>query len=146
MKDLRKKRKAPRLRWGLCLVGGLAAFVASLLLTVAVVSAYSITLGMELRGKPSQVRIQQFAAELVPLMAPILLFLTTVGAAGRVARKTKAPALHGTRVGVVAAAVALFPAWPLDLRDAAISIAVIGAGWLAGAFDGAQALPVPKQR
>lgn len=130
--------KTPRLRWGLCLFGGLAAFVTSLLLTVAVVSAYAITLGIELRGQPSQVRIQAFAAQLAPFMGPMLLFMTTVVAAGRVARKTKAPALHGTLVGVIAATAALLPAWPIDLRDIAITIAVIGAGWLAGALSGSE--------
>ena len=63
---------------------------------------------------------------------------TTVVAAGRVARKTKAPALHGTLVGVIAATAALLPAWPIDLRDIAITIAVIGAGWLAGALSGSE--------
>ena len=119
-------------------MGGLAAFVTSLLLTVAVVTAYAISLGIELRGRPSQVRIEAFAAQLAPLMGPILLFMTTVVAARRVARKTKAPRLHGALVGVVAAAAALFPAWPIDLRDVAITIAVIGAGWLAGAFGGSE--------
>ena len=133
-----KKKKTPRLRWGLCLFGGLAAFVTSLLLTVAVVSAYAITLGIELRGKPSEARIQTFAAQLAPLMGPMLLFMTTVVAAGRVARRTKAPALHGALVGVVAATAALLPAWPIDIRDVAITIAVIGAGWLVGAFGGSE--------
>ena len=133
-----KKKKAPRLRWGLCLFGGLAAFVTSLLLTVAVVSAYAITLSYELRGKPSQVRIQAFAAQLAPLMGPMLLFMTTVVAAGRVARKTRAPALHGALVGVVAATAALLPAWPIDLRDVVITVVVIGAGWLVGAFGGSE--------
>ena len=131
-------KKKLRLRWGLCLFGGLAAFVTSLLLTVAVVSAYAITLGIELRGKPSAARIQTFAAELAPLMGPMLLFLTTVVAAGRVARKTKAPALHGTLVGVVAATAALFPAWPIDVRDVVITIVVIVAGWLVGSFGGGE--------
>ena len=138
MKRPVKKKNAARLRWGLCLFGGLAAFVTSLLLTVAVVSAYAITLGIELRGKPSEARIAAFAAELAPLMGPMLLFLTTVVAAGRVARKTKTPALHGTLVGVVAAAAALLPGWPIDLRDVAVTIAVIGGGWLAGAFGGGE--------
>ena len=137
MKRPTKKKKA-RLRWGLCIFGGLAAFVTSLLLTIAVVSAYAITLGIELRGKPSAARIQTFAAELAPLMGPMLLFLTTVVAAGRVARRTKAPTLHGTLVGVVAATAALLPAWPIDLRDVLITIAVIGAGWLAGSFGGSE--------
>jgi hypothetical protein len=114
----------------------LAAFVTSLLLTAAVVSAYAVTLSMELRGTPSEGRVQAFAAQLAPLMGPILLFLTTVVAACRIARKTKAPALHGTLVGVVAASTALLPAWPVDLRDIAVTLAVIGAGWLAGALGG----------
>ncbi|HUR19656.1 MAG TPA: hypothetical protein VMZ90_02525 [Vicinamibacterales bacterium] len=146
MKDTAKKRKAHRLRWGLCLFGGLAAFVTGLLLTVAVVSAYAITLRTELRGTPSQVRTQQFAAELASLIAPMLLFMTTVVAAGRVARKTRAPALHGALVGTVAATAALFPARPIDLRDVIITIVVIGAGWLAGALDGARDLTLSKQR
>ena len=124
------------MKWGLCLVGGLAAFVTSLLLTAAVVSAYAITLSIELRGMPSQERIQAFAAHIAPLMGPMLLLMTTVVAARRVARKTTAPALHGALVGVVAATAALFPARPIDLRDVAITIAVIGAGWLAGALGG----------
>ena len=132
----KKTKKVPRIRWGLCLFGGLAAFVTSLLLTVAVVSAYAISLNFELRGTPSQVRVQQFAAEIAPLMGPILLFMTTVFAGGRVARKTKRPAIHGTLVGVVAGLVALLPARPIDLRDVAVTLAVIGAGWLAGALGG----------
>jgi hypothetical protein len=124
------------MKWGLCLVGGLAAFVTSLLLTAAVVSAYAITLSLEPRGQPAQERIQAFASQAAPLMGPILLFMTTMLAARRVARKTKAPALHGTIVGVVAASAALVPAWPIDLHDGAIAIAVVGAGWLAGAFAG----------
>jgi hypothetical protein len=124
------------MKWGLCIVGGLAAFVTSLLLTAAVVSAYAITLSIEPRGMPSQERIQAFAAHIGPLMGPMLLLMTTVVAARRVARKTKAPALHGTLVGVVAATAALLPARPIDLRDVAITVTVIGAGWLAGALGG----------
>jgi hypothetical protein len=146
MKGTAKKKKSPRLRWGLCLFGGLAAFVTSLLLTVAVVSAYAITLSFELQGKPSQARTAAFAAQLAPLMGPMLLFMTTVVAAGRVARKTNAPALHGVLVGVVAATVALLPARPIDLRDLAVTLAVIGAGWLAGALGGQPELAAPKQR
>ena len=127
-----------KLRWGLCLVGGLAAFVTSLLLTVLVVTAYAITLSLELPATPPQVPIQDFAAQSAPIMGPILLLMTTVVAARRVARKTKAPALHGALVGVVCATVALFPAWPIDLRDVAITIAVIGAGWLAGTLAGGE--------
>ena len=136
MKRSQRKKKTPRLRWGLCLFGGLAAFITSLLLTVAVVSAYAISLSIELRGTPSQVRVQQFAAEIAPLMGPLLLFMTTVIASGRVARRTKRPAIHGTLVGVVAALLALLPARPVDLRDLAVTAAVIGAGWLAGALGG----------
>ena len=142
----KSKKKPLRLRWGLCLFGGLAAFVTSLLLTVAVVSAYAVSLGIELRGTPSQVRIQSFAAQLTPLMGPMLLFMTTVVAAGRVARKTKAPAIHGVLVGVVAATAALYPAWPIDRRDVIVTLAVIGAGWLAGALDNASEPPAVKQR
>jgi len=124
------------MKWGLCIVGGLAAFVTSLLLTVAVVSAYAITLSIQLRETASQERIEAFGTHVAPLMGPPLLLMTTVVAARRVARKTTAPALHGTLVGAVAAAAALLPARPIDLRDVAITIAVIGAGWLAGAFGG----------
>jgi hypothetical protein len=122
------------MKWGLCLIGGLAAFVTSLLLTVAAISAYAVTLIVELRGMPSQDRIEAMAAQVAPLMGPMLLIMTTVVAARRVARKTTAPALHGAVVGIVAATFALLPARPIDLRDAAISVAVIGAGWLAGFF------------
>ena len=122
------------MKWGLCLVGGLAAFVTSLLLTVAAISAYAVSLIIELRGMPSQERIEALAAQVAPLMGPMLLLMTTVVAARRVARKTTKPALHGTVVGVVAATFALLPARPIDLRDVVITIAVIGAGWLAGAL------------
>ena len=121
-----------KLRSGLCLVGGLAAVATSLLLTAAVVSAYAITLGIQLGGQPSQEQIESFAAQVSPIMGPMLLLMATVVAARRVARETNAPALHGTLVGVVAATTALLPARPIDLRDVAITIAVIGAGWLAG--------------
>ena len=124
------------MKWGLCIVGGLAAFVTSLLLTVAVVSAYAITLSIQLREAPSQERIEAFGAQVAPLMGPMLLLMTTVVAARRVARKTTAPALHGTLVGAVAAAAALLPARPIDVRDVAITVAVIGAGWLAGTLGG----------
>jgi hypothetical protein len=120
-------------RWGLCLVGGLAAFATSLLLTALVVSAYAITVSLDLGGASSPLRVEEFAGQLAPLMGPMLLIMTTIVAARRVARHTTSPALHGTVVGVVAATAALFPAWPIDFRDVIITIAAIGAGGIAGA-------------
>ena len=121
-----------KLRWGRCILVGLAAFATSLLLTVAIVFGYAFRLGFEARGAPDQRKIQEFARIVGPLWGPILLVALTLVIGVWVSRKEKEPVLHGTTLGLVAAIFGLLPAWPPDFRDGVVFAAVAAAGCLGG--------------
>jgi hypothetical protein len=132
-------RDASVLRWGRCLLGGLATFGTSLFLTAAIVTVHAFRLAFEARGQPDRLEIQAFARQVGPVWGPVLLVVLTLVAGAWVARRVGAPAIHGLIVGAVAAIGGLLAAWPLGLRDGAVSAAVVAAGWLGGALAGRSA-------
>lgn len=93
----------PRVPWLSIILGGIVAFVVSLIGTFLVVTVYAFSLGMKARGAPDPNRISAFANQVIPIMSPVLLSLLVVLAAYRVVRRAASPQLwHGALVGVVA--------------------------------------------
>ena len=120
------------LRWWRIVGAAVMAFVGSMLVTILIVTGYAFTLGVAARGAPDPKRISAFAHEVGPTWGPVLLAVFTALAALWVARRVTEPVRHGVLVGAIAATAGLLPAWPPDLRDAAIFGAVVGAGWVGG--------------
>lgn len=108
------------------------AFLASMLVTVLIVTGYAFGLGFQARGAPDPKKISAFAHQVGPTWGPALLALFTVIGGWWVARRGMDPVRHGALVGVIAGAAGLLPAWPLDLRDAAVLVGVVAAGWVGG--------------
>jgi hypothetical protein len=126
------------LRWGRIVLAAVAAFLASMLGTILIVTGYAFTLGFQARGAPDPTKISAFARQVGPTWGPVLLAVFTAVGALWVARRVTAPVRHGVLVGLIAATAGLLPAWPPDVRDATIFGAVVGAGWV-GAFVGRRA-------
>lgn len=124
--------------WRQIVPAAVVAFLGSMLVTILIVTGYAFALGFQARGVPDPLRISAFARHLGPTWGPVLLALFTAGAAWWVARRVTDPVRHGVLVGAIAATAGLLPAWPPDLQDAALFIAVVGAGW-AGGFVGRRA-------
>lgn len=126
------------LRWWRIVPAAVVAFLGSMLVTILIVTGYAFRLGFQMRGAPDPTKISEFAQQVGPAWGPVLLAVFTAVGALRVARRVTDPVRHGVLVGVVAATAGLLPAWPLDVRDAAIFGAVVGSGWV-GAFVGRRA-------
>lgn len=120
------------LLWRRILSAAIAAFLGSMLITILIVTGYAFTLGVQARGAPDPTKISAFARQVGPRWGPVLLAVFTAAGAFWVARRATGPVRHGLLVGAIAATAGLLPAWPPDLRDAAIFGAVVGAGWLGG--------------
>jgi hypothetical protein len=125
----------PGLRWNRIIAAALGAFLASMLISVLIVTAYALTLGVKARGAPDPRKISTFAHQVGPTWGPVLLVVLTGAGAWWAARRVMNPVRHGALVGAIAAAAGLLPAWPPSLRDAVISAVVLGAGCV-GAFIG----------
>ena len=120
------------LRWWRIAAAGVVAFLGSMLVTILIVTGYAFTLGFRARGAPDPTKISAFARQVGPTWGPVLLAVFTAVGALWVARRVTDPVRHGVLVGAIAATAGLLPAWPPDLRDAAIFGTVVGAGWVGG--------------
>jgi hypothetical protein len=121
-----------KLRWWRIVLAAVVAFLGSMLVTILIVTGYAFMLGVEARGAPDPTKISAFARQVGPTWGPVLLAVFTAVGALWVARRVTDPVRHGVLVGGIAATAGLLPAWPPDLRDAAIFGAVVGAGWVGG--------------
>jgi hypothetical protein len=121
-----------RIRWVRCLLAGVGAFAASLLLIAIIVFGYAFGLAFQLRGAPDQAKIQAFAQWLASSWGPIARILLTVVAGLWASRGLRSPALQGAVVGVTCGLAGLLRAWPPDPQ----AIAVFGAVWVAGMVGG----------
>lgn len=119
-------------RWRRVVPAAVVAILGSMLVTILIVTGYAFTLGFQARGAPEPTRISAFAGRVGPTWGPVLLALFTAVGALWVARRVTDPVRHGVLVGAIAATAGLLPAWPLDLRDAALFAVVVGAGWVGG--------------
>lgn len=120
------------LRWWRIVAAAVAAFLVSMLVTFLIVTGYAFTLGVKARGAPDPKKISTFAHQVGPTWGPVVLAVFTAVGALWVARRVTDSVRHGVLVGAIAATAGLVPAWPPNLRDAAIFGVVVGAGCVGG--------------
>ena len=122
-------------RLGRVFTVGALAIGTSILLTIAVITAYAFALGFSVRGQPDQAEIQRFAMKVAPWLGPGLAFVLTVCGASWLARRAvQRRMLHGLLVGaVVGGFVFVVDAiHGISLFDVGTLVALIGAGCVGG--------------
>ena len=123
------------MKWSRIIVGAVAAFAGSMLITAGIVAVYAFKLGAQAQGAPDPDKIREFAQHVGPTWGPLLLPCVTVLAAFWVARRaTVLPVRHALFMGILTALMGIAISLPLDLRD---MLTVVGA--LVAAFIGGQA-------
>jgi hypothetical protein len=132
-----------RIRWVRCVLAGVGAFAASVLLIAVIVFAYAFGLAFQVRGAPDQAKIQAFVQGLTPMWGPIARVALTVVAGVWASRGMKSPALQGAVVGLACALAGLLRGWPPSLWTAAVFGAVLAAGVLGGLLGSRKSPTVP---
>jgi hypothetical protein len=120
------------IRWSRCVLAGLAALAASVLLATLVVFAYSFVLAIQVHGAPDQSKIRAFAQAFGPAWGSVFRVGFTALAALWASRRLESAALQGLVVGVTAALAGLALAWPPSLRSVIVFLAVSAAGVVGG--------------
>lgn len=122
---------------GRILIAGLIIVLLTVLIVTLVVTGYAIYLGIEARGAPDQARIDQFAARIGSILAPILAFMLTFLGAGWIRKKVPAaPILSGLVLGILVVILSLLADMAFGTELGAIDVLwyalVVAAGWLGG--------------
>jgi putative membrane protein (TIGR04086 family) len=125
------------IRWKPVLLAGIIPPVLSMIMVFLIVGVFAAGLAIQARGQPDQARINQFANQISPWVAPALAILLTVGAGLWVARRVEEMAqLHGLLTGLIVALIILILALvfggPLNLTDALLFGLTLAAGWMGG--------------
>jgi hypothetical protein len=131
-----------QVRWGRIFLAAAAAAVLSMVLLFLVVTAYAMSLAIQVRGAPDQAQIERFASQVGAWLGPALSVLFTVLAAAWAARGVQTGAkgayLHGLLVGLAVAAIGLIAAAAfggpasLDIITLAGFVLAAAAGLLGG--------------
>jgi hypothetical protein len=122
---------------GRILIAGLIIVLLTVLIVTLVVTGYAISLGIEARGAPDQARIDQFAARIGSILAPILAIMLTFLGAGWIRKKVPAaPILSGLVLGILVVILSLLADMAFGTELGAIDVLwyalVVAAGWLGG--------------
>jgi hypothetical protein len=120
------------IRWTRCLLAGLGALAASVLLATVVVFGYAFLLAIQMHGAPDQSKIREFAAAFAPAWGSAFRVAFTVVAAWWASRRVGSAVLQGVVVGTTAAVAGLAFAWPPGLRAVIVFVAVLAAGVVGG--------------
>ena len=129
------------IRWIRCVLAGVGAVAASVLLIAIVVFGYAFSLAFQVHGAPDQASIHAFAQRLAPVWGPVVRVVLTLVAGVWASRGMKSPVLQGVVVGATAAMAGLLLAWPPTLRGGVVFGAVLAAG-IAGGVMGSRRVPV----
>lgn len=128
-------------RLGRVFAVGALAFATSVLLVLAVITAYAFALGFQVRGQPDQAEIQRFAVRVAPWLGPgLALVFTLCGASWLARRVTHRRMLHGVLVGGLVG-IFVFVAdaiHGISLLDVGTLMAFVGAGYMGGVFGAAR--------
>ena len=124
-----------QVRWGRVLLGGLAAPLFAIVLTILAVFTYATTLAFRVRGQPDAQRIAHFAGRVGPIGGPVLTMVFTLVVAGWLARRAGDGArLHGVLIGAVAAILVLVIGLAfgggLNVSNMLAAGLTIAAGWV----------------
>jgi len=125
------------IRWKPVLLAGIIPPVLSMIVVFLIVAVFAAGLAIQARGQPDQARINQFANQVSPWVAPGLSILLTVGAGLWVARRAGEMAqLHGLLTGVIVALIIFILdrvfGGAFNLIDALTFVLTLAAGWVGG--------------